>query len=195
MNRRPLRSSTEPRQSTDDNPWLLRITYVVVALLFIGCWVLSFNALRQQQQRTAAVAPGGGSANTPTDSLTARLAATSVVDPTGAVAAASAITQATAAPSATARTANSIGTPVAAPAGTASVPTAGTTATVRPTPGPTASPSASATAETTYTVAAGDTLATIGKKYNVSVDDIALANQLKPPYPLKIGDRLIIPAR
>jgi len=118
MNRRPLRSSTEPRQSTDDNPWLLRITYVVVALLFIGCWVLSFNALRQQQQRTAAVAPGGGSANTPTDSLTARLAATSVVDPTGAVAAASAITQATAAPSATARTANSIGTPVAAPAGT-----------------------------------------------------------------------------
>lgn len=45
----------------------------------------------------------------------------------------------------------------------------------------------------THTVAEGDTLFPIGVQYNVNWERIAEANALKDPYPLSIGQTLIIP--
>lgn len=44
-----------------------------------------------------------------------------------------------------------------------------------------------------YTVVAGDTLSAISAKYDVSVAEIATANNLKEPYTLSVGQELCIP--
>lgn len=44
-----------------------------------------------------------------------------------------------------------------------------------------------------YKVESGDTLFTIGQKFNVDWHQIASANNLKEPYSLKVGQELIIP--
>ena len=44
-----------------------------------------------------------------------------------------------------------------------------------------------------YTVASGDTLYTIGQKFNIDWKEIADANKLSEPYDLKVGQELIIP--
>ena len=47
---------------------------------------------------------------------------------------------------------------------------------------------------TVYTVAAGDTLSRIAKKYGVTVDQIVKANpQIKNPDKLALGAQLVIP--
>lgn len=48
---------------------------------------------------------------------------------------------------------------------------------------------------TTYTVVAGDTLSKISKMHNVSVRDIADANNISNPNLLRVGQTLIIPGR
>lgn len=45
----------------------------------------------------------------------------------------------------------------------------------------------------THTVVAGDTLSGISAKYDVSVAEIATANNLKEPYTLSVGQELCIP--
>ncbi len=45
----------------------------------------------------------------------------------------------------------------------------------------------------TYKVKSGDTLSEIAQKYNVTVEDIIEANNLKPPYTIYKGQRLKIP--
>ena len=45
----------------------------------------------------------------------------------------------------------------------------------------------------TYKVESGDTLFTIGQKFNIDWHEIASANNLKEPYALKVGQELIIP--
>ena len=59
---------------------------------------------------------------------------------------------------------------------------------------PTASSTASAPAGTVYSVQAGDTLSTIAGNYGVSVDALAVANNLSAPFLLIVGQRLVIPA-
>lgn len=46
----------------------------------------------------------------------------------------------------------------------------------------------------TYTVKKGDTLYAIGLEFGYDYKDIANANNLNPPYPIKIGQKLILPA-
>ncbi len=46
----------------------------------------------------------------------------------------------------------------------------------------------------TYKVESGDTLFTIGQKFDVDWHEIATANNLKEPYSLKVGQELVIPA-
>lgn len=48
---------------------------------------------------------------------------------------------------------------------------------------------------TGITVARGDTLYSIAKKYNTSVDEIAQANNLSQPYTLSVGQKLVLPTR
>ncbi len=43
-----------------------------------------------------------------------------------------------------------------------------------------------------YIVKSGDTLAGIASKYSLSMSDIARLNELKPPYKLKPGDKLLV---
>lgn len=65
---------------------------------------------------------------------------------------------------------------------------------IRPSPTPLAQPTAEPVQETTYTVVSGDTLSTIADKYpGVTWQEIAAANNLQDPYPIKPGDTLIIP--
>ncbi len=45
-----------------------------------------------------------------------------------------------------------------------------------------------------HTVAAGDTLSSISVKYDVSIPEIAAANNLKEPYTLQLGQSLCIPS-
>lgn len=45
----------------------------------------------------------------------------------------------------------------------------------------------------TYIVRPGDTLLAIALRLNVTVDEIATLNNLRPPYPLKDGQELTIP--
>ena len=44
------------------------------------------------------------------------------------------------------------------------------------------------------TVARGDTLYSISKKYNTSVDNLARANNLSAPYTLSVGQKLVLPS-
>ncbi len=44
-----------------------------------------------------------------------------------------------------------------------------------------------------YTVKEGDTLLAIAIKYGVTVEALAQANDLKEPYPMKIGQELVVP--
>lgn len=46
---------------------------------------------------------------------------------------------------------------------------------------------------TEITVAAGDTLYSLAKQYNTSVDQLARANNLDAPYTLSVGQKLIVP--
>ena len=46
-----------------------------------------------------------------------------------------------------------------------------------------------------YTVASGDTLGRVARKYRVSVREIAVANAIAPGTPLRVGSRLTIPIR
>jgi murein DD-endopeptidase MepM/ murein hydrolase activator NlpD len=45
------------------------------------------------------------------------------------------------------------------------------------------------------TVGKGDTLAKIAKKVGVSIDDLAKANKIEPPYTLKLGQTLTVPGK
>lgn len=47
----------------------------------------------------------------------------------------------------------------------------------------------------TYEVVKGDTLSTIAKRYQCTVEELAIWNDLKPPYPLKIGQTLRVSPR
>jgi hypothetical protein len=49
------------------------------------------------------------------------------------------------------------------------------------------------TCSTYHSVASGETLSSISVKYNVSVQEIASANDLKEPYQIFVGQRLCIP--
>ena len=65
---------------------------------------------------------------------------------------------------------------------------------IRPSPTAVSEPTAEPVEETIYVVASGDTLSTIADKYpGVTWQDIAKANNLQDPYPLSIGQELIIP--
>ena len=46
-----------------------------------------------------------------------------------------------------------------------------------------------------YTVASGDTLGKVTRRYRVSIREIAVANGITPETPLKVGERLTIPVR
>lgn len=65
---------------------------------------------------------------------------------------------------------------------------------IRPSPTPVAEPTAPPVEETIYTVQSGDTLSSIADKFpGVTWLEIAAANKLEDPYPLSIGQKLIIP--
>ena len=65
---------------------------------------------------------------------------------------------------------------------------------IRPSPTPVAGATAQPAEETVYTVVSGDTLSTIADKFpGVTWQQIAAANDLQDPYPLSIGQKLIIP--
>ena len=65
---------------------------------------------------------------------------------------------------------------------------------IRPSPTPVAGATAEPAEETIYTVVSGDTLSTIADKYpGVTWQQIAAANDLQDPYPISIGQKLIIP--
>jgi LysM repeat protein len=50
-------------------------------------------------------------------------------------------------------------------------------------------------ANKTYKVESGDTLFTIGQKFDIDWHKIATANDLKEPYDLKVGQELVIPEK
>lgn len=58
---------------------------------------------------------------------------------------------------------------------------------------PAPAPSLAQTCSKYHTVASGDTLSSISVKYDISVAELATANNLKQPYTLFIGQRLCIP--
>jgi LysM repeat protein len=58
-----------------------------------------------------------------------------------------------------------------------------------------AQPVADVTPASTYTVVKGDSLWTIAKRQNSSVAEIAAANNLRPAATVRVGQRLIIPAK
>lgn len=120
----------------------------------------------------------------------------------------------TVAPAATAETSDALAASplAAAPAGDAVSPLAATPevkasapvdATVRFSPTRPGTPAAGAvvpvavegvTPARTHTVARGDSLWTVAKRYNLTVAEVAAANQLAPTASLKIGQKLIISA-
>ena len=74
------------------------------------------------------------------------------------------------------------------------VPPTPTITIIRPSPTPVAGATAQPAEETVYTVVSGDTLSTIADKFpGVTWQQIAAANDLQDPYPLSIGQKLIIP--
>lgn len=173
MSRRAPRPEREIAEPPSESPWLMRGTFLLIPLLFLGCWVLTYRTL--QPREAAGGAPGAPP--TPTTSLALKLPA-------------SASGPGHQGPPETATP----GLPGAAPTAMS----AATTAEPSPTPTATAVPTASPAptpAGTTYVVKSGDTLSSIARSSNVSVEAIAAANHLQPPYPLQVGDRLIIPAR
>ena len=54
---------------------------------------------------------------------------------------------------------------------------------------------ASSSDQATHTVAPGDTMIGIAKRYNVPLKDLAKANRVEPHAQVKMGDRLVIPGR
>jgi LysM repeat protein len=58
-----------------------------------------------------------------------------------------------------------------------------------------AQPVADVTPASTYTVAKGDSLWTIARRQNSTVAEIAAANNIKPSATVRVGQRLIIPAK
>ncbi|MBK9715641.1 MAG: LysM peptidoglycan-binding domain-containing protein [Kouleothrix sp.] len=97
---------------------------------------------------------------------------------------------------ATAGTLASTPTPIPATA----TPTAAPTATALPTEAPTAAPTEAPTAPPppaprTYTVQAGDTLASIARQFNVTVPALIETNKLTPAQAdsLRVGQELVIP--
>lgn len=115
--------------------------------------------------------------------------------PTAGTAAATAGSTAAAA-AATAGTLASTPTPIPATA----TPTAAPTATALPTEAPTAAPTEAPTAPPppaprTYTVQAGDTLASIARQFNVTVPALIETNKLTPAQAdsLRVGQELVIP--
>jgi murein DD-endopeptidase MepM/ murein hydrolase activator NlpD len=68
-----------------------------------------------------------------------------------------------------------------------------------PAPGPAAAPSGSVQtmlpAPPVHTVAAGDNLGKIARKYHVKLKELTLANGITPETPLKIGTQLTIPVK
>ena len=123
--------------------------------------------------------------------------ATAVGMPTAVIATAAAA-GATLAPGATQppRTAATSAPPAAtsapAPAAT-SAPAPAATSAPAPTAAPTAVPAA-LEAPTTYVVQPGDWVYNIARKFNVSPNSIIEANGLRPPYSLRVGQALTIPA-
>ena len=71
---------------------------------------------------------------------------------------------------------------------------ASASASAAPSAGASASPKPSASAPAgSYTVASGDTLTTIARKYNLSPQTIADANKMTTNAPLRVGQKLTIP--
>jgi LysM repeat protein len=58
-----------------------------------------------------------------------------------------------------------------------------------------ASPVGDVTPATTYTVAKGDSLWTIAKKYHLSIAEVAAANNIRSNTPVRVGQKLIIPSK
>ncbi len=56
-------------------------------------------------------------------------------------------------------------------------------------------PVAGVTPATTYTVASRDSLSSIAKKNHLKVAELAAANNLRPGSPLRVGQKLLIPAK
>jgi LysM repeat protein len=98
-------------------------------------------------------------------------------------------------------------TPVAASKPTGALGGSQIGASTAPSPAPSVAPSASAAASAgpsasaavltgnSYTVQGGDTLTTIARKFNLSVQSIADANKMTTNAPLQVGQKLAIPQR
>jgi LysM repeat protein len=149
----------------------MRATFLAIILLFVGCWILTFYVFHQQQVAEPLAM------STPTVGIAVRMSATPVLPevvlpPTASPTALVAI----ATPPSTG-TSRRTETPTTS-AGAPEIPT--------PRPSPTA-------VMKIYVVVPGDTLVSIAARYNLTVDELAAANHLKPPYTLQVGDRLVIP--
>jgi LysM repeat protein len=83
--------------------------------------------------------------------------------------------------------------PAKAPIASAPAPAMAAAPAIATAPAP--APIAAATPEQTYTVAKGDTLTRIAKRYNTSPAALMAANKMVDPRKLKIGDVLHIPGR
>ncbi|MFI5265780.1 MAG: LysM peptidoglycan-binding domain-containing protein [Chloroflexota bacterium] len=84
--------------------------------------------------------------------------------------------------------------------GASAVPSASAVASAAPSTAASASAAASAVAKPSgsaaagdYTIAAGDTLSTIARKFNTNAQTIADANKMTTNAPLRVGQKLIIP--
>lgn len=64
----------------------------------------------------------------------------------------------------------------------------------RPTSAPEAAPAAAAS-NASHTVAKGDSLWSIAKKYGITVDELAAANQLAKSATLRLGQQIVVPAK
>lgn len=172
MNRRAPRPERDPPDPPAESPWLMRGTFLLIPLLFLGCWILTYRTL---QPAASAGNAAGLPPATPTVSLATRLAAGSPGPGHAGPPDAATVTNG----------------PGSAPAPTPPTSTPEPSPAPTDTPAPTPSPTP---AGTTYVVKSGDTLSSISRATNVSIEAIAAANHMKPPYPLRVGDRLTIPA-
>lgn len=64
-----------------------------------------------------------------------------------------------------------------------------------PRPGPTTPEQPSKPSGSTYTVKSGDTLSSIGRTLKVDWKALADANNIKPPYLIRVGDKLKVPGK
>lgn len=172
MSRRAPRTERESPEMPTESPWLMRGTFLLIPLLFLGCWILTYRTL---QPRESAGGAAGAPPPTPTTSLALKLPA---------AASAPGYQGPPESPTPGAPGSAEIAVPPTSTAEPSLTPTATEAPTASPTP-----------AGVTYVVKSGDTLSSIARSSNVSVEAIAAANHLKPPYPLRVGDRLSIPAR